>query len=455
MPDLSRHIAKAVQSLKQGNPDLVFETLGECFDIDPAQPELHRLWLDAAKLKARTAGKGGLFGGLGGGLSLSRDPIKVFVAQIRRLTKSYDTKVLFDCGEAAQKCTAARGMVDIAIIYYEEVRATGLFHEKALWNLGHCYMDRFRGGGRKDGQALDNALRSLRELLKAMPTHPEASRILNNWEAEKSMLIRNSAGSATSNAGDYRTQLASDTGAKRLELLNRAIRTSEDAQEVLLVLAEELKAKPGDKALWMKQGKILARYGTAAQACAAFQKVLEIDPHDFLATVDIADVELAERRRAIERAKAAGEDPKPLEKALLDAEIAEYRRRIERQPTDLGHRFQLGQRLIRAGDVEAAAAEFQRTAADPKHRRGSLRALGWCFARKNLLDLARQQYDAYLAIAEDDSTDEAKEVRYWRAQALESLKRRDDAIADLNRLVALDLGYRDAAQRLAALQSPA
>ncbi len=451
MPDISRHLDRAKQALDRGNTEMVFETLGECFEFEPANQRLHRIWLDAAKLRAKTAGKGGLFG-LGGGLgglSLSRDPVKTFAAQAKRLKSAYDTKILFDCGEAAHKAAAAgiKGMTEVAVAYYEEVRATGLFHDKALWNLGHCYMDLVKASGNRDEAALENALRCLRELLKAMPTHPDASRELNNWEAIKSMVKRNSA-----TAGDYRGQLSNESASKRAEVMNRIIRTAEDAKEVLAALDEELKTKPTDKSLWMKRGKVLARYGTADQAREAFRKVLAIDSHDFLATVDLADLDLADLKRAIETATATGGDAAAAKQAFATAEIAEFRRRIERQPTELMHRFHLGQRLINAGQIEAAAAEFQRTVQDAKLKKPSLRALGWCFAQKNLLDLARQQFDAYLATVEDDSADEAKQVRYERARAFEGLKRRDEAIADYNRLVAIDLGFRDAAQRLAHLQ---
>ncbi|MFM2090285.1 MAG: hypothetical protein RLZZ127_774 [Planctomycetota bacterium] len=450
MVDLSKHIARAKQGLDRNAFELVFETVAECIDVDPGNLEVHRILCDAAKRKAKLGEKSGLFGLTVAIPAFSKDPQKLFAGAVKRLFKGYDNKLLYECGLHAQAAAAAgsKAMTDVSILYYEEARGTGLFHEKCLWNLAHAYMERFKAGGQKDEATLDLALRTIHELDRAMPTHAEAGKVLKNWEALKSMLKRNKGGAAT----DYRSQLASDTGARKAEVMNRMIRTPDDAREVLQYIDEELKANPGDKAMWIKKGGILARYGSADDARAALREAQRLDPNDFIVSCQLADLDLADLRKTFERAKAAGQGVEEAEKSVLTAEISEFRRRIERQPTDMNHRYQLGLRLAKSGDVEGAAAEFQRSVNDARLKKSSLRYLGWCFAKKNLLDLARQQYDAYLALAEDETADEAKEVRYQRARVLEGLGRKDDAIADYNRLMAIDLGFRDASARLTKLQ---
>ena len=116
------------------------------------------------------------------------------------------------------------------------------------------------------------------------------------------------------------------------------------------------------------------------------------------------------------------------------------------------HRFNLGTRLIQSSDIDGAATEFQKTVGDPKVRQESHRYLGFCFAKKNLLDLAVQQYTSYLSLALDDQSDKAKEVRYLRGRVLEDQSKRDDAIKDFERIVAIDLNYKDAATRLTKLR---
>ena len=126
--------------------------------------------------------------------------------------------------------------------------------------------------------------------------------------------------------------------------------------------------------------------------------------------------------------------------------------RSERQPTELGHKFNLGARLLQLGQIEAAASEFQRTVSDPRYRLKSHKFLGFCFGKKNMVDLAIKNYTAYLSIAEDGQSDESKEVRYLRALIYEKGGKRSDAIADLELLVEMDLAYKDCAARLEKLR---
>jgi len=115
------------------------------------------------------------------------------------------------------------------------------------------------------------------------------------------------------------------------------------------------------------------------------------------------------------------------------------------------HRFNLAMRYIQAQNIDGAAAELQRTVADPKLKKPSHRYLGYCMAKKKLLDLAVKQYTSYLSLTEDDLGEEAKEVRYARGRVLEDLKRKDEALADYSRLAEIDLSFKDVSKRLDGL----
>ncbi|TVR44220.1 MAG: hypothetical protein EA402_07670, partial [Planctomycetota bacterium] len=121
-------------------------------------------------------------------------------------------------------------------------------------------------------------------------------------------------------------------------------------------------------------------------------------------------------------------------------------------PTELSHAFNLATKLFAKGDVDGAAGHFQKALGDPRFKKQSYHQLGHCFAKKKLLDLAAQQYTSCLSLIEDDLGDEAKEVRYSRARVYEAVGKKAEAEADYTRLVELDLGFRDAADRLAALR---
>jgi tetratricopeptide (TPR) repeat protein len=460
MVDLSKHLQRAKQALERRNYDLAIETCHECVDISPNDLEFHVVHLEASRRKAKESGKRSLLPSLGFG-GLSKDPHKQFISSFKKLSANPDGKVVIEVGDASLKLanSGTKAMTDIAIFYYEDFKKGGLFNGGVLWNLAQLYFEKYKEVGKtdKDGSKawLEKAIKTMDELNRAMPNHPEAAKQVKNWEAMRSMDQRNTAGSSN----DYRSQLASDDKARRAEVMNRLIRTLDDAKEVLKYVDEDLKQNPNDKSLWVKKGDVHRRLNQLgetksqmAEAKAAFEKGQALDPHDYTITMKLGDLRLEEMRERIKAAEAGGQDAGELKKELLVTEIAEYRTRVERQPTDMNHRYNLGTRLLKTGAIDQAASEFQRTVNDPRLRRGSHRYLGYCFTKKNLLDLASGQYAAYLQLIEDELAEEAKEVRYSLARVYEDLQKKTEAIATYEKLVALDLGYRDAADRLSKLR---
>lgn len=464
MPDLTKHLARAKQSFDKGGCDMALEILGECIDVDPANLEIYKLLMPVAKRKYKeTGGKTGLFGGLK--LSMTSDPHKQFAAAAKAVGKCCDAKNLAAAVEAAAKLAATlKGMSDIAIFFGEEFRATGMFNAAVLWTLAHQYYERHKASGSKDIESLDRAIKVMGDLGKAMPNHPEASRTEKNWMAYRAQVQRASAGQA-GQAGDYRSQVANTDHARRQEVMNRIIRTVEDAREVLGFVDEDLQKNPGDKFLWTKKGDIHRRMVEAlakddaagrtrefAAARAAFERAQSLDQHDFTVTMKLGDLRILEQREKVAALPAGSPELAAAKKRLIEEEIAEFRLRVERQPTDMSHRFNLGTRQIQAGDIDGAAAEFQRTVNDPKLKKGSHRYLGYCFTKKNLLDLAIQQYKLFLPLVEDVLSDEAKEGRYQLARLYEDRGASAEATAEYEKLVAVDLTYKDAAARLGKLR---
>jgi tetratricopeptide (TPR) repeat protein len=457
MVDLSRHLQAAKGALDKGQYDIAIERCEQCVDVDPAQVEIYRILIDACRKKAKITAGSSLFGKLGLP-SFGGDPHKRFSGAVKKLSKGFDGKSLAAAADAARDLAATvKPMLEVAIFLYEEHKTTGLFDEKVLWNLANVHFDRFKATGGKDMALLERAIKVITELDKAMPQHAEAGRTLKNWQATQSMLMRNQAGpknaAGGSTGGDFRSQLANDANARRLEMLNRQIRTPEDAREVLGFLDSDLKTNPGDKAMWVKKGGIHLHFGQLAEAKGAFQKAQDLDAHDFTVTMKIGDVAIAEAKRAIAQAKTAGQDTAPLEAQAIEVEMAEVRKRVERQPTDMGHRFQLGTLLFRQGNIEGAASEFQRTINDARLKKASHKNLGLCFKRKNLLDLAADQYNSFLRLADDDTAEDAKEVRYQLARIYEDSGKKNEAIEHYRRLVNVDLAFKDCADRLAKLQN--
>lgn len=450
MPDLSKHLARAKQSFDKGGCDMALEILGECVDVDPTNLDIYKLLIPVAKRKAKErSGKSSFFSM--GGMKMpafSTDPHKQFSSAIKQLGKTGDTKAIAEAMEAAVKLSSSiRGMTEVAIFLGEEFRATGMFSDKVLFQLGHLYYERNKASGGKDVDALDRAIKTMGELERAKPDHPEAGRTVKNWMAQKAFKTRGAAQGA-----DYRSQVADSDAARRQEMVNRIIRTEADAREVLSYVDDDLKKNPADKFLWTKKGDIHARIKENDQARAAFQQALAIDAHDFTVTMKLGDLRMAEQRDKVAALTAGTPEHAAARKQLIEVEVAEYRVRVERQPTDMGHRFQLGLRLVQAGDVDGATGEFQRTVNDPKYKKHSHSYLGHCFTKKNLLDLAIQQYKLFLPLVEDSQSDEAKNGRYQLARLYEDRGNTAEAINEYERLIAVDLRFKDAEARLSKLR---
>ncbi|MBA3685330.1 MAG: tetratricopeptide repeat protein [Planctomycetes bacterium] len=454
MVDLSKHLARAKQALDKRNFDMAIEITEECQEVDPTNVEVVRLLVEAARRRAKESGKsGGLFGmGTVSMPTLSKDPHKQLTGAIKRAGKAPDAKGFAAAGDAAYRIYqgGTKQISEVAIFLYEEVRATGMFNGDVLFNLAHLYYEKFKNSGNTDGEALDKALKTMGELERAVPNHTEAGRLLKNWEASKSMLARQSK--ASGGAGDYRAQLTSSDKAHRQEAMNRIIRTPEEAREVISYIDDDLKANPADKSLMVKKGDIYRRINDFANARAAFEQAQQVDPHDFVVTMRIGDTRIDDAKAKIAALEAAQQDATAAKQELVEIEIEEYRKRVERQPTESGHRYNLALRLLQGGQIDEAAAELQQTVRDPRLRKQSHRYLGHCFTKKRLFDLAIQQYESYLKLCEDDSVDEAKLVRFSRARLYEESGKKAEAIADYTRIVEMDLGYKDAAARLSALQ---
>jgi tetratricopeptide (TPR) repeat protein len=450
MVDLSKHMARAKQALDRRNWEMAIAIGEECQEVDPVNIEVYRLLVDAAKRQAKEGGKKGLLGGLSMP-SFSKDPQKLLTNAMKRVSGSPDVKSFAAAGDAAMKVhqSGIKGAADIAIFLYEEVRATGLFNAEVLWNLANLHFAKFQDS--KDGECLERALKIMGELERAMPNHNEAGRTMKNWEAMRSMVRRTQAASGGAATTDYRSQLSNDEKARRQEIMNRLIRGPEDAVEVMKYVDEDLQANPTDKALWLKKGDVHRRITQHAEAKAAYIKAQEIDPHDFVVTMRLGDVRIAEAQDEIEAMSASGQDVTDAKQKLNQLEIDEFKRRVDRQPTEMNHHFELGRRHYQAGNIEVAASEFQQTVRDQRLRRPSHRYLGACFTKKKLFDLAVQQYDSFLKLTEDDSVDEAKDVRYSVGRILEEQGKKEAASNHYRRLVEIDLGYKDAATRLGAL----
>jgi tetratricopeptide (TPR) repeat protein len=142
-----------------------------------------------------------------------------------------------------------------------------------------------------------------------------------------------------------------------------------------------------------------------------------------------------------------------------EADFAEMLRRFKQgiaesvDAADYESHYDLGVAYKEMGLVDEAIAEFQKALRGPLNRLASYEALGQCFVEKGQYAAASALLTR--ALAEPGVTDDkAIGVLYLLGRAAEELRRDDEAHGYYQRVMVMDIEFRDVAQRLSALERP-
>ncbi|MEA3212975.1 MAG: hypothetical protein QOE70_6032 [Chthoniobacter sp.] len=130
-----------------------------------------------------------------------------------------------------------------------------------------------------------------------------------------------------------------------------------------------------------------------------------------------------------------------------EMQIGEAKKRVERNPTDLGMRFELGERLLEAGQFNEAIPELQRARQNPNTRLKAMSLLGRCFVLKGMFDMAATQFKA--AASEMVGMDVVKkDTLYNLGLVYEKMGKKEEYLQCLKEIMEADYGYKDVAQRV-------
>jgi tetratricopeptide (TPR) repeat protein len=167
----------------------------------------------------------------------------------------------------------------------------------------------------------------------------------------------------------------------------------------------------------------------------------------------VGDLRTKALRKGVARAGKDGDEAlaNQLERELLEYEVRDWTRRVELRPAEAPLRLQLGRRLLKSGDVDAAMAELQRAALDPRCGRDAGVLLGDCFKQKGYLDLARKEYEKALGPV-GVLDDRAKEILYTLGAIAEEAGDAAQARVHYARIFETDVGYKDVAAKMERLR---
>ncbi len=201
--------------------------------------------------------------------------------------------------------------------------------------------------------------------------------------------------------------------------------------------------------------------GRLSDAEKVLSRGLKAIPDDTVLEMARAEVQISLLHKAIEAwgarsaknpddldAKAKHEK---LQGMLNDFEIKEFRRRAAQRPEDLTLQLQLGIRLARVGQHDAAIAAFQQARSSPELRVQALLQAGVSFEANGVLKLAERHYADALKIADPAEAATLLELNYRLGRVAEAQGDTHQAEEHYNEVAAHDYGYLDVAQRLRGL----
>lgn len=251
---------------------------------------------------------------------------------------------------------------------------------------------------------------------------------------------------------DFRSKLKDKKEAILLEQQAKAVKGDADVDTLIAERQKDIEREPQN----MNFRRALAdlyvraeRYEDALKALdEATQAAGRSDPQ---IERTASQIKVKQFDAAMAAAKAAGDtataEAKEQEKA--DFLYSDALDKVKRYPNDLQFRYELGyQYYLREMDNEAIE-EFQLAQRNPQRRTRALYYLALCFTRKGQLDIAFEQLQK--AASELTLMDETKkDVVYQMGVLADQMGRADEAIAFFKEIYAVDIKYRDIAQRIEA-----
>jgi tetratricopeptide (TPR) repeat protein len=270
-------------------------------------------------------------------------------------------------------------------------------------------------------------------------------------------------------ATSYRDLIKNKDEAKSLEEKSRTFKDLGMIDNQLAELYPEYEANPENvdlvrriALLWEQKGQQTESAEDVGQTLTWYSYLNDLlkgaDPAILRRVSDLRHKQLDQSIKSLEDWFAQGGDQheeadtyraqlEDLKRQRAETQIAEARKRVERNPTDLGLRFELGERLVQAGLHGDAIAELQRAKQNPNVRLKAMNLLGECFTEKGMLDMAANQYKS--AASEILAMDNLKkDVTYKLGMIYEKMGKKDEYIQAMKEIYEVDYGYRDVAQRV-------
>ncbi|MGE3803674.1 MAG: hypothetical protein AB7K24_03260 [Gemmataceae bacterium] len=199
------------------------------------------------------------------------------------------------------------------------------------------------------------------------------------------------------------------------------------------------------------------------QARAVLQQGLSATGNNFDLVLALADLDIEPFRRDLAIAEGKlrhnpGDEAlqkirNQLDKEVNTRELDVFRKKADRQPTDKALRFEVGVRLLRAGQIDEAIRELQALRADPRYGWKAPMYLGYCFKVRNNWRLAERNFQDALQHIPPAEQDMRKEVLFELATGAAAAGDLAQAVDWAHELANLDFNYRQIDKHLEEWQA--
>ena len=191
-------------------------------------------------------------------------------------------------------------------------------------------------------------------------------------------------------------------------------------------LRARLDSDPSNPDTYLQLAALYRRNSQSDKARVILEQGLDATGQAFELALALADLEIEPLRRVLVRTedqlRAQPRDEKLLKARdeLLDQintrELDCYRLKAEHDPLDRSSRFELGVRLLRAGQVEEAIGELQAARADARLHWKALMHLGHCFEARQNWSLAMRNFEEALRLMPNGEETHRKELLFHLAR---------------------------------------
>ena len=265
----------------------------------------------------------------------------------------------------------------------------------------------------------------------------------NPTDVEAQHKAKDLAASSVIQKGGYEEAAA---GTKESPVLGRIEARAVDKADKLTreagPLLTRIAADPTEPVLYLQLAAVYRRGGQDDRARAALQQGLGPTGNAFQIQLELMDLDLLPVRKNLDHADArlrklrekkarTTPDGEPGADEMTEAELVAlrgkllkevnsreidiYRVRADRAPNDLGHRIELGTRLLKADRVDEAIAELQLARRDDRLKWRAALYLGLCFKKRNNWRLAQRNFEEGLTGVPDSEEAVKKELLYQLA----------------------------------------